>query len=45
MRPLLLLLIGAIFGFMAGFLVAAGYEITLNGHDHDTDHQHTTTDY
>lgn len=38
MRSLSLLIIGCIFGSMIGFLVAAGYGITLDGHDHATDH-------
>lgn len=33
-----MLLIGLIFGALVGFLVAAGYGVTLNGHDHETDH-------
>lgn len=41
MRALSLLVIGGIFGAMVGFLVAAGYGITLDGHDHATDHHDT----
>lgn len=33
-RTLSMLSIGLVFGFGAGFLVAAGYGITLDGHDH-----------
>ena len=38
MRSISLVIIGGIFGAMIGFLVAAGYGITLDGHDHTTDH-------
>ena len=38
MRSLSLLLIGAVLGGLAGFLFAAGNGITLDGHDHATDH-------
>ena len=41
MRALSLLVIGGIFGAMVGFLIAAGYGITLDGHDHATDHHDT----
>lgn len=37
-RTLSMLLIGLVFGGLAGFLLAAGYGITLDGHDHATDH-------
>lgn len=37
-RTLSMLLIGLVFGGLVGFLLAAGYGITLDGHDHATDH-------
>ena len=37
-RSLGLLVIGAVLGGMAGFLYAASAGITLDGHDHATDH-------
>ena len=37
-RSLGLVVIGAVLGGMAGFLYAAGAGITLDGHDHATDH-------
>ena len=33
-----MLVIGLIFGGLAGFLLAANYGVTLDGHDHATDH-------
>jgi hypothetical protein len=39
-----MLLIGLIFGALAGFLLAAAYGVTLDGHDHATDHDHNTTE-
>jgi len=42
-----MLLIGLIFGGLAGFMLAASYGVTFDGHDHDTDHgqeTHTSTD-
>jgi hypothetical protein len=38
-----MLLIGTVFGGLAGFLLAAGYGVTLDGHDHSTDHDQTTS--
>lgn len=40
-RSIPMLLIGLAFGGLAGFLLAAGYGVTLDGHDHDTDHEAT----
>lgn len=37
-RSLPMLAIGLVFGGLAGFLVAASYGVTLDGHDHSTDH-------
>lgn len=37
-RRMMLLVIGLVFGSGIGFLVAASYGVTLNGHDHATDH-------
>lgn len=39
-RSVPMLLIGLIFGALAGFLLAAAYGVTLDGHDHATDHEH-----
>lgn len=39
-----MLLIGLLFGGLAGFLIAAGYGVTLDGHDHDHDHGAVATD-
>ena len=43
MRSFSLLIIGGIFGSLIGFLVAAGYGITLDGHDHTTNHHNPAT--
>ena len=37
-RSLAFLLIGLLFGCLAGFLLAAHYGVTLDGHDHADDH-------
>lgn len=37
-RSIAMLLIGLIFGFGLGFVVAAANGITLGGHDHGSDH-------
>ena len=37
-RSIAMLLIGLIFGFGLGFVVAAANGITLDGHDHAQDH-------
>ena len=37
-RRLMMLLIGLIFGGGIGFVTAAGYGVTFDGHDHATDH-------
>lgn len=37
-RPLALLGVGLILGGLTGFMFAAAYGITLDGHDHGTDH-------
>ena len=37
-RAIPMLLIGLVFGGLVGFLLAAGYGVTLDGHDHATDH-------
>lgn len=37
-RPLALLTVGLVLGGLTGFMFAAGYGITLDGHDHGTDH-------
>ena len=37
-RPLMLLAIGLVFGGAAGFILAASNGVTLDGHDHATDH-------
>ena len=34
-RSIPMLLIGLVFGGLTGFLLAAGYGVTLDGHDHD----------
>ena len=41
-RSILMLLVGLIFGGGLGFTVAAANGITLDGHDHATDHGHAT---
>ena len=37
-RAIPMLIIGLLFGGLAGFLLAASYGITLDGHDHASDH-------
>lgn len=37
-RSIAMLLIGLVFGFGLGFVVAAANGITLDGHDHSADH-------
>ena len=37
-RRMMLLVIGLVFGGGIGFLTAASYGVTLDGHDHGTDH-------
>ncbi|MDW4496468.1 hypothetical protein R5H30_00625 [Sulfitobacter sp. D35] len=39
-RGLFLFLIGLVFGGGIGFLLAAGYGVTLDGHDHGDSEQH-----
>lgn len=41
-RRMMLLVIGLVFGTGIGFLIAASYGVTLNGHDHATDHEDAT---
>ncbi len=43
-KPFALLLIGLFFGCGLGFILAAANGITLDGHDHGSDH-HATTDH
>lgn len=43
-RRMMLLVIGLVFGSGIGFLMAASYGVTLNGHDHVTDHGEMATD-
>ncbi|MDG1737374.1 MAG: hypothetical protein P8L68_14320 [Paracoccaceae bacterium] len=46
-RSIPMLLIGLVFGGLAGFLIAASNGVTLDGHDHTTDHSgetHATTE-
>jgi len=40
-RSLSLLFIGLFFGAGLGFLVAASYGVTLDGHDHAAPHDHS----
>lgn len=40
-RSLAFLLIGILFGALAGFLTAAHYGVTLDGHDHGAHHEDT----
>lgn len=44
-RSIPMLLIGLIFGGLAGFLLAAGYGVTLDGHDHETGHEAQSHDH
>ncbi len=37
-KPLALLGVGLVLGGLTGFIFAAAYGITLDGHDHGTDH-------
>ncbi len=37
-RSIPMLVIGLVFGGLGGFLVAASYGVTFDGHDHATDH-------
>lgn len=37
-KPLALLAVGLVLGGLTGFMFAAGYGITFDGHDHGTDH-------
>lgn len=37
-RSIPMLVIGLVFGGLVGFLLAAGYGVTLDGHDHGSDH-------
>ncbi|MDG2339602.1 MAG: hypothetical protein P8L32_00195 [Paracoccaceae bacterium] len=41
-RTIPMLAIGLIFGTLVGFLIAAGYGVTLDGHDHETAHADTS---